>query len=318
MAEYSNLIVRSEVAMAEDRVPEIFKLASESSVVMSMARKLRNATKDEVKLRVTSELPLVYWVDEPGKTSTYPNTILKQTASAAWEDVTLYLRELAAIVPVAQNVINDQDFDIMGEIKQELADAIAKEIDRVTLTSAANLQPDDFPDSVYVGLPAGHIISHAAFTGDYYDELLGVDGVFSQVEQDGYAVNGVIGSLRFKGLLRGLRDGATGVPIFAPSMAAGMPGTIDGVPVRFTDRTGSVLALAGDWNQLVWTIAQDIKFDVFDTGVIQDGNGAIVHNLMQEDKVALRVTFRYGFALPLPATDVTISGLQYPFAALVA
>jgi hypothetical protein len=57
---------------------------------------------------------------------------------------------------------------------------------------------------------------------------------------------------------------------------------------------------------------------VFDTGVIQDGSGAITHNLMQEDKVALRVTFRYGFALPTPATGITVSGVQYPFAALVA
>lgn len=320
MATYNSLIVRSEVAMAEDRIPEIFKLAQEGSVVMSNARKLRNARKDELKLRVASELPVVYWVDEPGKTSTYPNTTLKQTTSAAWTDVTLYLRELAAIVPIAANVLDDEDFDILGELKQEFADAIAKEIDRVVLVSADNAMPDDFPSSIMTGMPAGHKISHATFSGDYYDELLGVDGVFSQVEQDGYEVTGMVGSLRLKGLLRGLRDGSTGVPIFAPSMAAGIPGTVSGVPTDFSAHIpdATALAIAGDWNQLVWTIAQDIKFDVFDTGVIQDGNGAIQHNLMQEDKVALRVTFRFGFALPVPATYTTVSGIQYPFAALTA
>lgn len=320
MTVYNSLIVRSEVAMAEDRIPEIFKLAQESSIAMSLGRKLRNARKDELKLRVASELPVVYWVDEPGKTSTYPNSILKQTTSAAWTDVTLYLRELAAIVPIAANTLNDEDFDIIGELKQEFADAIAKEVDRVVLVAADNAMPDDFPSSIFGGMPAGHKISHAAFTGDYYDELLGVDGVFSQIEQDGYEVSGLAGSLRFKGLLRGLRDGSTGVPIFATSMAAGIPDTVAGVPTQFSSHVpdATALAIAGDWSQLVWTMAQDVKFDVFDTGVIQNDAGVIQHNLMQEDKVALRVTFRFGFALPVPATYVTVSGIQYPFAALTA
>ncbi|MEI3184206.1 MAG: hypothetical protein V8S98_13400 [Lachnospiraceae bacterium] len=58
----------------------------------------------------------------------------------------------------------------------------------------------------------------AAATGkDYYDLILGEDGVFSKVEDDGYGVSGAIAPMTFKSKLRGLRD-TTGQPIFIHNM----------------------------------------------------------------------------------------------------
>jgi hypothetical protein len=49
-------------------------------------------------------------------------------------------------------------------------------------------------------------------------------------------------------------------------------------------------------------VRQDIQFRVFDTGVITDDTGAVIMNLLQEDKLALRCVARFGFNVAVPAT----------------
>ena len=50
-------------------------------------------------------------------------------------------------------------------------------------------------------------------------------------------------------------------------------------------------------------------------GVVLTEEGKILYNLMQQDMVALRVTFRIGFALPNPATALNgDEETRYPFA----
>ena len=98
---------------------------------------------------------------------------------------------------------------------------------------------------------------------------------------------------------------------------------LDGVGVTFPHNGGitdaTVLDIAGDWTQLVYSIRKDISFKVFDQGVITDPtqSNAIVANLMQQDMIALRMTMRLGFALPNPVNRVNPSkASRYPFAVL--
>ncbi len=322
MTVYNSLTVRSEVPMAEDRINEIFKSVGDTSVVMSLGRKLRNMQSGELTLRVASELPSVYFVDEPGVSSSFPNDDLKQTTGAAWSDVTLTARELAVIIPVPQNVINDANFDVFAEMKEAIATAIAAKIDAAVLFGTQSSDsPDAWPTGIFTGMPAGNKFAYNAGSADIYTNLLGDLKAFAQVELDGYDVNGIAGALRLKGLLRAPRtDSGSGIPLLTPVIQDPNNYSVAGVPVKFPVNGGwdatKALAILGDWTQLVWSIAQDVKFQVFDTGIITDGNGTITHNLLQEDKVALRVTFRFGWQLPTPASYVTVSGVQYPFAAI--
>jgi hypothetical protein len=57
----------------------------------------------------------------------------------------------------------------------------------------------------------------------------------------------------------------------------------------------NVRALVGDFTEFVIGVRRDITYKVLDQAVIQDGAGAIVYNLAQQDMVALRVTFRAGW-----------------------
>jgi len=57
---------------------------------------------------------------------------------------------------------------------------------------------------------------------------------------------------------------------------------------------------------------------VFDTGVVTDDSSLVVANLMQEDLVAIRVTFRIGWALPNPVNIVNPdNATRFPFSALI-
>ena len=319
MSNYDGLISTGNVPLAPEFLAEIFQAAAEQSAVLGLGQKLRNMTTNELKLKVSTALPEVYFVGTKGKSQTFPGDALKKTTSAEWEDVSMYAGELAAIVVVPNNVFNDANFDIFGEIRRQIPTAIAKKIDSAVLygTHASDV-PDDWTDGIYVAMPNDHKIG-LGDVGDLYDDILAASGVYAAVENDGYDVNGVLGTVSLKASLRGLRDNVTGMPIFVQSVQGTPSYSLAGISMQFPKNGGfdasKTLLIAGDWDKLVYSIRQDVAFDVFTTGVVQDDQGAIQHNLMQEDLTALRVTFRMGWALPEPAQWTTISG--YPFAALV-
>ena len=70
---------------------------------------------------------------------------------------------------------------------------------------------------------------------------------------------------------------------------------------------------------LVYAIRQDIDVKILDQAVIQDpATKEIVFNLAQQDMIALRVTFRMGWALPNPATRLNDGRVNVPFAYIEA
>ena len=59
--------------------------------------------------------------------------------------------------------------------------------------------------------------------------------------------------------------------------------------------------IGGDWSQAIIGIRKDIKFEVFTEGVISDGNGVVVLNLMQQDSAAIRMTLRVAWEVANPS-----------------
>ena len=142
--------------------------------------------------------------------------------------------------------------------------------------------------------------------GISYDSLLGANGLFGKVEGAGYTVDGVIAAMTGRAAMRGIKDDA-GRPIFVTDMQGATRYALDGAPMYFPANGAfdpSVAQMvAGNWKQLVFAIRQDIQTKILTEGVIQDPESkAIVYNLAQQDMIALRVTFRMGWALPNPAT----------------
>jgi HK97 family phage major capsid protein len=321
MSDYDKLISAGNVDLHPEYLAEIFKTAAEQSSVLRLGTQLRNMTTREMKLKVSTALPEVYFVGTKGTSQSFPADALKKTTESEWDDVSMYAGELAAIIVIPNNVFNDADFDVWGEVKAQLPSAIARKIDQAVIYGTAGVDvPDDWSDGIWTDMPLEHIIPAGA--GDLYDDLLGaMPSVFAAVEEDGYDVNGAIASVTMKADLRGLRDAAgTGMPIFSMPVQGTVDYALAGVPLSFP-KNGAIdptilLLLAGDWSKLVYSIRQDVSVDVFTTGVVQDEQGAITHNLMQEDLTAIRCTFRMGWALPEPVGYFCpASGTMYPFAA---
>jgi HK97 family phage major capsid protein len=100
--------------------------------------------------------------------------------------------------------------------------------------------------------------------------------------------------------LRGLRN-ADGDLIYASSLQAGGQATsLWGSPIYWAYAStwtsdGDAKFLVADPELVVIGIRKDIEIRPFDQGVITDNDGNVIHNLMQDDMVALRVRARYGF-----------------------
>lgn len=306
----ANMITReqAEALIREQVVPEIFQKTPAQSTFMGLARKLPNMTSKQTRIKVLDLLPFAYWVNG--------DTGYKQTSEQAWDNVYLTAAELAVIVPIPEAVLDDAEFDIMGEVTPRVIEAIGKRVDEAIIFDKN--RPAEWDAGIIVrARQAGNNVTSSP---DLYAALLAEGGVFNKVEEYGFAVNGVIASRSMRAKLRGLRDD-NGQPIYNTNMQGATTYALDGAPMYFPDN-GSfdktiAQLVAGDFSQAVYAIRQDITVKILDQGIIQDpSTKEIIYNLAQQDMIALRVVFRMGWALPNPATALDGDRTGCPFAYL--
>ena len=312
---YDDIIERGDTGnmIPPEYVAEIIKDARQDSVVLANARRLRDMDRRETKMTVEDALPMAYFVNGDNG--------MKGVTKSEWAGVTMTAEEIATIVPIPENVLDDSGTPIWSEVRPQLAEAAGVLIDQTVL--AASQVPSTWPNSIVKeAIARNHVVTVPGTSPDYYDLLMGESGLISMVENDGYFVNGHVASIGLRGKLRGIRD-EVGQPIFSASMQSPNSYMLDGVSMQFI-RNGAlngtgVLDIAGDWSKLVYSIRKDMTFKVFDTGVITDptDDNKIVYNLLQQDMIAMRLTMRIAFALPNPVNRVQPDKTaRYPFAVL--
>lgn len=295
----------AEALIQEQIMKTVFQDAPKNSILMQLGRKLPNMTSKQTRVPVLSMLPMAYWVGG--------DTGVKQTSRQQWENVYITAGELAVIVPIPEAVLADASFDIMGEVIPRVNEAIGMKFDEAAIFGV-DRPPEWQNDIITLARQAGNNVSG----GITFDTILAQDGMFGKVEEAGYIVDGVIAAMRARAALRGIKDDASR-PIFMPSMQDRTQYTLDGAPVYFPEN-GSfdptvAQMVAGNWRQLVWAMRQDIETKILDQAVIQDpSTKEIMYNLAQQDMIALRVTFRAGFAVPNPATRLNEHRTLVPFA----
>ena len=278
---------------------EIFEGVVRESKALSMFRRLPNMTSDKTKLRVLDSLPIAYFVDES------TNNGRKNLTKMAWDKKYINAAELAVIVPIKENVLNDTSIDIWSEVKPRIVEAFGKKIDNAIFNGT------DKPADWRAGLIPSIVTAGAEVTeGDnlYSD----INDVMTKVEESGYNVTGLLGGVGLKGKFRMLTD-TTGQPIKGTE--------IDSLPKALLDngawdKTKSIL-IAGDFSQAVYAIRQDVTYKVLTEAVIQDpSSGDILYNLAQDDMVALRVVMRLGWEIPNPVNALNETTKRFPFANL--
>ena len=306
----TSIISRTNAAglIPEEISREIIQGATESSVVLKLGRRLANMTSNQLVLNVLDALPTAYFVNG--------DTGLKQTTNMAWDKKRIYAEEIAVIVPIPEAVLDDANYDIWGEVRPRIAEAFGKVID------AAVLFGTNKPTSWRAGIvpsatTAGSTVTPSTGAGaSIFQDIMGAGGVIAKIEEDGYDPNGVVAGIGMRGKLRGIID-TTGNPIFKEDFQGDTNYALNGMPMYFPkngayDATAAQL-IAGDWDQLVYSIRQDITFKLFTEGVVQDpANNTIAYNLMQNDMVALRAVMRLGWEIPNPLTAYN-AGITTPF-----
>lgn len=283
---------------AESLIPtqeanEIIQGVVTQSAVLSIGRKLANMTSRQYRIPVLDMLPVAYFVNG--------DTGQKQTTKQAWDKKFITAEEVAVIVPIPESVLDDSEYDIWGEVRPRIVEAFSQKIDGAVLFGVD--KPSTWrADVVSTATTAGAVVTLGS-ADPLYDKIMGEDGVIAKVEQSGYFVNGHMADISMRAKLRGLKDD-NGNPIFKSDMQSGTTYSLDGSPMNFPNNgafdKSKALMISGDFSQLVYSIRQDITFKLFTEGVIQNSDGSIAYNLMQNDMVALRAVMRLGWEIPNP------------------
>lgn len=294
-------IARTDVdALIETQVAnELFEGVVKESKALSMFKRLPNMTSDKTKLRVLDNLPIAYFVDETN------NNGRKNLTKMAWEKKFINAAELAVIVPIKENLLNDTSIDIWAEVKPRIVEAFGKKIDNAIFNGVG--KPSDWRAGLIPSIvTAGAEVNS---TGNLYSDI---NDAMVKVEESGYNVTGLLGGVGLKGKFRMLLDNS-GQPIKGTE--------IDSLPKAYLDngawdKSKSTL-IAGDFSQAVYAIRQDVTYKVLTEAVIQDPeDGSIMYNLAQDDMVALRVVMRLGWEIPNPVNALNETESRFPFASL--
>lgn len=305
---FNNLISRTD---AQATIPEVVSnqmLANlqSQSAALNLFTRIPLSTA-QTRFPVVTALPTAYFVNG--------DTGLKQTTEVNWANKYINVEELAAIVPIPENVLADSSFDLWGQIRPLLEQAIGRALDSAIFfgtNKPASWETAIVPAAIAAGNEVERGTNNAAAGGIAAD----FSDLYSLVEADGYDVNGVIAVTSYRGRLRNAR-GTDGQPLM--DLQGGVYGVVPTYPMRglFPTASGGAEAIAGDFTQGIIGVRQDFTYKMLDQAVITDTNGDIIFNLPQQDMVAMRVTFRVGWVTSNPINyDNADAGTRYPWSVM--
>lgn len=302
----------SGVLDIETQGKEIIDGVAGESVALKAFTRLPDMASSQHSVPVATQLAQAKFVSaEGGK---------KSSSVAKWEKKTLIAEEVAVIIPVSEQILEDTNYDIFGQLNKQVVEAFGQAIDNAVFYGEGS------PTSWGAGIvptakTAGKKVDLSA---NLYQDIMGEDGLIAKVEESGYFVDGFYSAIGTRAKLRGL-VGTDKMPIFVQNMKdTTAPYTLDGSPLYF-NRNGALLGngtnkdllVAGDFKQAVYSIRQDVRWELHKTGVLTDDDGAIVLNALEQDLVFIRFVMRLGWTLPNPVNRVDESEDRYPFAVLV-
>lgn len=308
----ANIIDRTgaESLIPETRAREIIQGTITRSAVLSQGRKLPNLSSKTHKMPVLDMLPIAYFVN--GDTGN------KKTTNMKWDKKVITAEEIAVIVPIPEAVLDDSEYDIWAEVRPRVEEAFGKVIDGAVLFGVN--APSTWRDDIVTTATSATSVVTLGSSDSLYDKIMGEGGVIAKVEESGFFVTGHMADISMRAKLRGLKD-STGNPIFKSDMQESTRYSLDGSAMTFPNNgsfdKSKALMISGDFSQLVYAIRQDITFKLFTEGVVQNTDGTIAYNLMQQDMVALRAVMRLGWEIPNPINSLkTDKTKRCPFAIL--
>ena len=302
---YNNIITRTgaQALIPEDVAAAMLGGVAQESAALAAFRRVTIA-RNQQRIPVLSAFPTAYFVNG--------DTGLKDTTEMSWANKYLNVEELAAIVPIAESVLDDAGFNVWDEVMPRLEEAVARALDAAIFFGTN--KPASWPGAVVpAAVAAGNVVARGTNTSANGGIAADISQLYGTIEADGYDVNGVIANRTYRGYSRNVRD-STGQPI--NDIFYGATPTY---PLRGLWPTGLSAAelIAGDFTEGIIGVRQDFTYKVLDQAVIQNGTGVIQYNLAQQDMIALRITFRVGFQVANVVNfDQATEASRYPFGVL--
>ncbi|HTE62878.1 MAG TPA: phage major capsid protein [Solirubrobacteraceae bacterium] len=289
---YDNLISRTDAgALIPEEVSQTFLKGLENNSAALNRFTRVPVGSNQTRFPVLSALPVAYWVTG--------DTGVKQTSEIAWANKFLNIEEIAVIVPIPENVLDDAKFPIWDEVRPLCEQAAGRLLD-ATVFFGTNA-PATFPSNVVAAATAaGNTVARGtnatAALGGYVQDI---GDLLGKVETDGYDPFSGIANRTLRGFARKARD-ADGNRYDEVTITKDRV-DIDAVEFTFPMRgqwpsgSGVAEAILFDPTEYVIGVRKDFTWKLLDQAVIQDSTGAIVYNLAQQDMVALRMTMRVGW-----------------------
>lgn len=278
-------ITRAEVAslIGEEYGPTLIKAATQGSAAIAAFPTVNMGTK-------TRNVPVLATVPEADWVGDTDNTGVKPTSQATWANKTLVAEEVAVIVPVHENTLDDATEDILAEIAALGGQAIGKKLDQAVFFGT------DKPAS-WTSLD---LLAAAAGAAQTFTVATGLNDLYGSINQAGAAVadagfdpSVIVARRGLAFQLRNLRDDQGAMLLTGDSFAG-----LDTVWSRNGAwENDEATAFVADPNVVRIGIRQDVTVKYLDQATLTG-----VGNLAEKDMVALRFKARFAYVLGNPYT----------------
>lgn len=313
-------ISRTDVStlIQEAYASDFLATAAKTSAVLQ-AFPTRNLGTKTTHEPVLATKPHASWVQE----SATENVGVKPTGKVTWADKTIIAEELAVIVPVHENVLEDATEDVLAEIAKWGGEAIAYALDAAVIfgiNKPGTWTSRSLFDSAVNG--SNHLTIN---TSAGPDDLAGSILQAAEALSERYDPTTLLSRMGLRYRLANLRN-TQGTPIFITTMADGVQqDTVYGLNTYYSTGTVSdgaggdtlvwdgdnVEALVVDRSRVLIGVRQDIQVKFLDQATV---NGV---NLAERDMVALRFKARYGYVLGDNVAYGSVTSTSSPVAAIV-
>lgn len=289
-------ITRDDVAtlIQEEYSSVLLETAQAESAALAAFRRVPLGTKI-TNAPVLATLPDAYWVSE----SATDDSGVKPTSKATWANKRFVVEEIAVIVPVHEDTIEDATEDMLQNITVLGGTAIGKTLDQAVFFGKNKPATWASPDLLAAATVAGNVFQVSATPGanDLAGSIFQAAGAVADSGADPSAIVSANG-LRYR--LANLRA-SDGSAIYQSSLstAGQTQDSIAGLDAAFA-KNGSwdntrATALVADSSRVLMGVRQDITVKFLDQATIGTGENQI--NLAERDMVALRFKARYAYVL---------------------
>jgi HK97 family phage major capsid protein len=283
-------ITRAEVAslIGEEYGPQVIKAATQGSTALAAFPNVNMGTK-------TSNMPVLATIPEADWVGDTDNTGVKPTSQATWANKTLVAEEVAVIIPIHENTLDDATEDILAQLADLGGQAIGKKLDQAVFFGTDKPSSWTSLDLLAAATAASQtveVVDGAANTSDIFGAILQAAELVADAGFDPLTLTAKRGLMyRFANT----RD-ANGQPVL-------MNGQITGFDT-FWNRNGAwepneATAILADPSTVRIGVRQDVTVKFLDQATV----GSI--NLAEKDMVALRFKARFAYVLGNPATPET-------------